>query len=623
MIYCIDVETTGLKWTTDRVFGVAVAHPVDVAQLLADPAGAPVRSEYFDVRANPGRYHQLADDVRNTRARLVNHNVKFDLHMLANDGVRPDPATAECTMIRASLIDEHLMSYSLDSLAAKYLGMAKAADIYPALADLFGGRPTRNAQMPNLHRAPARLVEPYARRDAELALRLWAWQEAEIDRQRLRDIYRLECRLFPHIFRMERHGIRVDADLAQIRAAQMDGEHERLVGQLRDIAGFDVNPSSPIDMHKLFAPRKDDAGWVAADGTRLESTAGGKASINADALERMRHPAAATILRMRKIVRTKDTFIRGHVLGYEHNGRVHPNINQVKGDGTGGTGTGRLSYVEPALQQIPSRDVATAELVRPIFLPDDGQGWSYGDLDQHELRIFHHYVNNPKIIQAYRDNPDLDGHGIVAELTGLPRNASKSGGANAKQLGLGAVFCMGQGEMAAQMGLPFTIEQFVNRQGETHEYKKPGPEAQAIIDRFYELVPGIREIAHKASSIAKSRGYVQTIFGRHIRFPGGKFTHKACGLVYQGTSADCIKLDIINVCEYLASEHPDASFLLSIHDEINLSVPQGKESIVIPEVVRLVSSRPGLPTKLRVPIRMSFSRPSKNWWEANCAEEFR
>lgn len=615
MIYCIDVETTGPKWTTDRVFGVAVAHPVDVAQLLADPAGAPVRSEYFDVRANPGRYHQLADDVRNTNARLVNHNVKFDLHMLANDGVRPDPATAECTMIRASLIDEHLMSYSLDSLATKYLGMAKAADIYPALADLFGGRPTRNAQMPNLHRAPAGLVEPYARRDAELALRLWAWQEAEIDRQRLRDVYRLECRLFPHVFRMERHGIRVDADLASTRAEQMDVEHGRLVGQLRDIAGFDVNPSSPLDMHKLFAPRKDGAGWVAADGTRLESTAGGKASINADALERMRHPAAATILRMRKIVRTKDTFIRGHVLGYEHNGRVHPNINQVKGDETGGTGTGRLSYVEPALQQIPSRDVATAELVRPIFLPDDGQGWSYGDLDQHELRIFHHYVNNPRIIRAYQGNPDLDGHGIVAELTGLPRNAPKSGGANAKQMNLGMVFNMGGGAMAEQMGMSYTVETFTNRNGDVHEYKKPGPEAQAIIDRYYEMVPGVKELAHKASSIAKTRGYVRTLFGRHIRFPGKQFTHKASGLVYQGTSADLNKDNIIRICEYLAAECPNASLLLNIHDEYSVSIPPGADHH-LHELKRLVQNRP----EIRVPIRIDFSFPAANWWLATKAE---
>lgn len=601
-LVCIDVETTGVNWLEDKIFGVAVAW-VENGQ---------IKSEYFDVRGEPEKYERLLDTGFK---RVVNHNIKFDLHMLKNDGAKIDPNRCEDTMIRAALINEHLHSYSLDSLAKKYLGVGKVDDIYEKLAAIFGGRATRSTQMPNLHRAPPALVEPYARVDAEIALKLWLWQEDELERQQLHQVWELEKRLFPHVFRMERKGVRVDVDKAnqqmEILTRAIDVNQKRL----NELAGAEINPNPSSSILNLFQPKQNSDGvWVSCDGTVLSSTPAGKPSIDSDALRAMKHPAAAMILKIRKMLKTRDTFIGGHILGHQKNGRVHPNINQTKSDGMGGTGTGRLSYTKPALQQIPSRDREIASVVRPIFLPDENMGWSYGDLDQHELRIFHHYVNNQQIIQAYRNNPDLDGHSAVAELTGLPRNAPQSGGANAKQMNLGMVFNMGGGELAAQMGMPYTVET-VELGGEMREIKKAGPEAQAIIDRYYQMVPGVKEIAQKARSIAKSRGYVKTLKGRHIRFPGGQFTHKASGLVYQGTAGDLNKLNIINICDYLESELPEAKLLLNIHDEYSISLPFGGAEKHLREIKHIVQNRP----EIRVPLRIDFSEPCSNWWDATNA----
>lgn len=261
-------------------------------------------------------------------------------------------------------------------------------------------------------------------------------------------------------------------------------------------------------------------------------------------------------------------------------------------------------------------------MVRPIFLPELGAGWSYGDLDQHELRIFHHYVNNPEIVRSYQENPNLDGHAVVAELSGLPRNPPRSGGPNAKQLGLGAVFNMGMGEMASRMGLPYSMDSFIDKRGQVHEFKRAGAEAMEVIDHFYKVVPGIREIAGKATAIAKSRGYVRSMFGRHIRFPRGEFVHKASGLVYQSSSADLVKLDIINVCEYLESESPDGRLLLSIHDEFSISMPDDDRAKGhMDEIQNLIQTRPGSPVRLRIPVRLDFSKLSANWWDATNAEK--
>lgn len=620
-VVCQDTETTGLHWWSDRMFAVALSAPAcSLEQLIADPLGAPLISKYVDLRFHRNLLPILRDKAPYIR-RYVNHNAKFDAHFLQNEGIHVPLDRTECTTIRACLIDEHLLTYDLDSLAKRYLKMGKKKDVYEALAEMFGGKPTKQAQMKNLHRAPPELVGPYAIQDSEVALRLWAWQEREISKQDLGEVWALEKRLFPRVYKMERHGIRVDTELAERKVGALTKVIDKAQAELNKTAGFEVNPNPSGSIKRLFDPRQVEGGdgrmhWEALDGTRLDTTDSGNPSLGAGALERIKHPAAKQILRLRKLIKARDTFLRGHILGHEHNGRVHPNINQTKGE-SGGTGPGRLSYTGPALQQIPARDKEIAEMVREVFLPDKGHGWTYGDLDQHELRIFHHYVNNPTVVQAYRDNPDLDGHQIVADLTGLPRNATKSGGANAKQLNLAMVFCMGSGELADRMGLPFTWESFKGRGGEVHEYKKAGPEGEDIIDKYHSMVPGVREIAKRARTIAKTRGYVKTIFGRHLRFPGGMFLHKASGLVYQGSAADLVKFDLCNVWDYIDSEIPEANLLLSIHDEQNISIPLDSDwRRHMKNIKDVIQDKP----MLRLPIRCDFSVPSPNWWASTQAE---
>nr|DAH56207.1 MAG TPA: DNA POLYMERASE [Caudoviricetes sp.] len=606
-VVAIDTETTGLDWFRgDKPFGVAVALPNGY-------------SEYYDIRKDLAAYQWLRDSVHKIR-RPVNHNMKFDIHMLRQINVMVNTRTAECTQIRAALINEHLMSYSLDALAKKYLKAEKVDDIYEELAQLFGGPATRKAQAPNFHRAPESMMRRYAKVDAELALQLWQWQEEEIDRQDLREVWRLEMRLQPHVIESERVGIRVDEELAKKRISDLTKIVDQTRKEINRLAGFEVNPNPSGSIKKLFEPYKEGDQWYAKDGTPIDTTDAGQPSLGADALKRIKHPAAGLILKCRKMIKTRDTFISGHVLGNIVNGYVHPNINQTKGEvggndsGTEGTGTGRLSYTRPALQQIPSRDKEVAALVRPIFLPDEGQLWTYGDLDQHEFRIFAHYANPKSLIDAYAANPDLDMHQIVADMTGMPRSAPASGGANAKQINLAMVFNMGGGELASQMSLPYTWETAVFKdENEERRFKKAGEEALAVMETYYRAVPGVREVARRAGSLAKSRGYVKTMYGRKIRFPGGKFTYKASGLVYQGTAADFNKRNICEIAEYIESECPHNRFLLNIHDEYSMSMLDEGDITVkhLREMKRLVQDK-----GLRVPIRIDFGGLAPNWWEA-------
>jgi DNA polymerase I-like protein with 3'-5' exonuclease and polymerase domains len=310
--------------------------------------------------------------------------------------------------------------------------------------------------------------------------------------------------------------------------------------------------------------------------------------------------------------------------------KVYPHINQTKGDEGFGTGTGRLSYNAPALQQIPSRDREIAAIVRPMFLPDAGQEWVYGDLDQHEFRVFAHYTRDEAILEMYREDPDTDFHQLVADITGLPRSAKRAGEANAKQVNLGIVFSMGAGLLAKQMGLPYTEEMVSFGSREPRLLLKAGPETLKVLNTYHSKIPGVKKVIESASSIAKSRGYVKTLFERHIRFPQRDFAYKAAGLVYQGTSADLNKYNIISLCDLL--EGTNSRFLLNIHDEYSMSVdPMDLKNGLIEEAKQLIQVRKPFTyqgacgyqedaLELRVPIRIDFKKGA-TWWGAINGED--
>lgn len=615
-IIAIDTETYGLDWMKQRAEGKP--HVFGVAVTVKDGDRFP--SWYFDVREEPGVLAWLRV-LTETVPKWINHNIKYDIHSLRTMDVDLMRGKCDCTMIRACLIDEHLKEYNLDSLCWKYLKRRKEAEVYGKLAELYGGEATRKKQMQNIHMAPAEVVRPYAVVDSELAYRLWLWQEDEIEKQELQNVCDLESRLFPHIVGLEWAGIRIDEERANSAVQSLTERIEKMQIDLDAMAGFHVNPNPSSSIKELFKPEKNDAGeWVLVDGTIAPATAAGAPSINAEVLRSMKHPAAALILSTRKLIKTRDTFIKGHILSNLQGGYIYPNINQTKSEGENmggdveGTGTGRFSYTRPALQQIPARDKHVAEIVRPIFLPDVGHVWSYGDLDQHEFRIFAHYARPKALLDAYRENPDLDIHQQVADMTGLPRSATESGGANAKQLNLAMVFNMGAGMLAKKMGLPCHLEK-MSFGNEEKEIWVAGEEAVEVMERYYREVPGVKEMARKARTIAKSRGYVRTMFGRHIRFPGGHYTHKASGLVYQGTSADLNKDNVIRICEYL-ERHGEGRLLLNIHDEYSVSLPKDSDwRLTLKDLQGLVQDRPNI----RVPIRIDFSEGRENWWEATKA----
>lgn len=591
-IIALDTETTGLG-PKDRAFGISW-------QLTGHDA------KYIDLREDDPT--ELFNLIERSDFRIVCHNASFDYRMCYNAGIVLPIDRLDDTVIRATQINEHEFSYQLDHLAKKHLGRAKHAEIWDEMAAIFGGPATRAAQIKRIAEAPKEVVARYALPDAELAHDLWQWQQAEIERQGIQSIVDFERSVMPSIIRNEMRGIRVDVARAEQAVDELTEIIDRQTKQLFDLAGMKFNINSPTDMAKLFKPKKgSDGRWYTKEGVALPSTPKGKPSFNAESLRDMGTNLSESILSIRSMVKTRDTFLKGHVLSNEIDGRVYPSIHQTKGE-DGGTGTGRFSYTEPAMQQIPSRNLAIASIVKPVFLPDEGQVWVDADMHSFEVRVFAHLVNNAAILAKYKENPLSDFHQMVADMTGLPRNAEYSGQANAKQLNLSMIFNSGNGAIAEKMGMPFTYDSF--KKGDTvFTYKKAGPEAEAVIAAYHRALPGVKQLAQRAKSKAETFGYVQTHFGRRLRFPGKQKTYKASGLAIQATAADINKKNWVLIEQALGSE---GRMVLNTHDSYSLSLPEDWK----PHWKRVKEAvESGFPW-FRVPIVLELSGAGRNWWEA-------
>ena len=187
--------------------------------------------------------------------------------------------------------------------------------------------------------------------------------------------------------------------------------------EIDELAGGKFNVNSSPQIRAFFKPEPvNKFQWRLIDGTIVGPTKSGKGPcLDQNALREIKHPIAEKILALRKTIKLRDTFLRGHILASaDGHGYVHTTFNQTRTDSDAGTVSGRLSSVDPALQQITKRDKVNAAILRSLFLADDGQLWLCEDYKQVDFRCAAHLQNDPNVIQAYSDDPELDYHKIVS-----------------------------------------------------------------------------------------------------------------------------------------------------------------------------------------------------------------
>ena len=594
----LDYETTGLKfWRQDfSVFGVGVS--------VGD------QSWYWDLRQHPGVSQWLRDILPGKM--VIAHNAQYEAQCTRTFGIDIRSIQWHCTMVTECLIYEHYLTYDLENTAKRRGIDTDKSGALDRIAEALGVR-SHDEALARLADAPEALVSYYGSGDARDAWNVAHCQFPDITAQGLEEVYKLEHDLLPVLADMTWSGVRVDLEAAHAAIPALDIKADILQKEANEIAGAKFNVNSTPQIRAIFNPQPiNKFQYRLVDGTIVGQTKGGKGpSIDQVVLRDMHHPLAAKILALRKTIKLRDTFLRGHVIASaDENGYVHTNFNQTRNDSDAGTVTGRLSSTDPALQQITKRDKENAAILRAMFLPDPGQEWLCDDYSQVDFRCGAHLINDPNIIRAYQENPALDYHQIVSDMTGIPRNAPYAGAPYAKQMNLGMQFGAGPGKVCFMMKMPYEVTE---KRGKI--VYLPGPEGKAVFELYHTKLPGVKGFSKHAENIAKETHFVRTAIGRRLRFPRGHGAHKAAGLLYQAYAADLHKFGLVRTDALIRSENLPARLMLSVHDEMGISAPPDESLKNRINNVYCDFNSDTAPIKMRVPITAS-GKFGKNWWEA-------
>jgi len=387
------------------------------------------------------------------------------------------------TMIAASLIDENRFSYTLNTMSWAYLNKGKNE------ARLIEAAKERGLDAKaEMWRLPAMEVGSYAEQDASLTLELWQKFKKIIIEDDLQNVFNLETDLFPCLVDMRFLGVRVDVEKANQLKTALAIKEENLLQQIKIETGVDIQLMAARSIAPLFDK-------LNLPYSKTEKS--GEPSFTKNFLVTHKHPVVRMIAEARKINKVRTTFIDS-IIKHEHKGRIHADINQIRSD-DGGTVTGRFSYSNPNLQQIPARDPDTGPLIRSLFIPEEGCKWGTFDYSQQEPRLVAHYAlkfslpSVNQIADSYETDPSTDFHKIVAEMAHIPRS-------QAKTINLGLFYGMGKAKLQAELGVD-----------KDH--------AEELFSQYHAKAPFVKQLMNKVMTAAQSKGQIKTLLGRRCRFP--------------------------------------------------------------------------------------------------------
>jgi DNA polymerase I-like protein with 3'-5' exonuclease and polymerase domains len=593
-----NIKTNGPGWATGDGYVVGYAIAVD-----GWFGYIPIRHEHggnLDERI----VNKWLKKVFECPADKIMHNAQYDAGWIRRMGFVIKGRIID-TMVVASLLDENRFSYSLNNVAYDYLEKVKSEKGLREAAISFGLDPKSD-----MWKMPAMYVGPYAEGDATLTLDLWNHFSVEIEKQKIGSIVNLELDVLPCLIDMTWRGVRIDQDKVERTKDALLKREKATLAEIKNMTGLNVEIWAAQSLSKAFDKLS----------IPYPKTEKGAPSFTKQFLTDHPHELTKLVVEARNLNKTSGTFINTIMKHCRSDGRIHGHINQIRSD-DGGTVSGRLSMSNPNLQQIPARDPELGPMIRSLFLPEEGEEWAAIDFSQQEPRILVHYAHvlgnskgrvpfkgTEEFVDAYRHDPDMDFHSMVAKMASINRK-------QAKTINLGMMYGMGVNKLSDQLGIEVD-------------------EAKSLITQYHDRVPFVKGLMNGVMQHLNSKrsgGAISSILGRKCRFDLWEpttfgmskalpykeaiseygettrlkraYTYKALNRLIQASAADMTKQAMVNI--YKTGRVP----LIQIHDEIAISVKNREEAKEIAEIMENAVTLE-VPSKCDVEIGPSWGEAS-------------
>jgi len=512
----------------------------------------------------------------------VGHNLKYDAHVLANAGITLDGMRFD-SMLESYVLNSVATNHEMEVDARRYLGIATVP--YEAVAG-------RGAKQISFDQVPLDKASEYQSQQADIPLRLHRvlWPQLEAISSLARLYETCEQPLVPVLLAMEHHGVLVDRE--QLRAQSREFAHtmQELLLQAHREAGHEFNIESPKQLQQILFER------LQLPVKRKTPT--GQPSTAEDVLEELAesYPLPRIVLEYRALAKLKSTYTdKLPELVNARTQRIHTSYAQAV------AATGRLSSVEPNLQNIPVRR-PEGRRIRQAFVAPAGYVLLAADYSQIELRIMAHLSGDESLRTAFAEDRDVH-QATAAEVFGVAlASVTADHRRTAKVINFGLIYGMSPFGLARNLGIERSA-------------------AQAYVERYFQRYPGVRRFMDNTRVQARENGYVETVFGRRLYLPDIRSANaqlrqyaerSAINAPMQGTAADIIKRAMISVDAWCRRDDVPARLIMQVHDELVLEVRADAAA----EVGAAVRSHMVEAASLSVPLRVDIGTGA-NWDEAH------
>lgn len=541
-IVAIDTETTGLNPLTDKIVGISMAiapshgiyipirHKTSSTDLFAKETIAPNQLSLESV------YEKIWPIFINPNIKKIGHNLKYDLHIFANEGWDVQKIyPIDDTMLLSYALHGTIHGHGLDELAIKYLGHENIP-----FSSLFPPK-TRDSDM-HFDMLDIEKATPYAAEDASICFALYELMRPELDKtEKLRKLYdNCDLPLMPVLLKMERTGVLVNKTGLQQLSNVFHEQLIKLEKEIWTLAGHEFNIASPKQL-----------GVVLFD--ELNLPANKKRSTDAETLTEMSdmHPIIEKILEWRSIAKLAGTYADALPRQIASDGRIHTTYLQTS------TNTGRLSSRDPNLQNIPIK-TELGEEIRKCFIAPDGYMLISADYSQIQLRLLADVANVHTFKETFNSGKDIHEQTArkifnIPETQPVPKELRRA----AKTVNFSIIYGISSFGLSGQLGITRAA-------------------AQEIINTYMAGLPEIKEYIEKTKDFALKNACVYTPWGRRIEIPEAKnprmrgyAMRAAINAPIQGFEADLMRFAMVNIDKNIVQPNAEKiRMIMQVHDEM-------------------------------------------------------